>query len=276
MLSVIITLVSLVTGGSLAAARPLQPAPAYSMRISAFYPITKAAYTAWNAKATAPAPVPTRTFATDTTDVGYYFYYHGVVANSTNYQVVVYDHAGAAYSTGNTHKPHYATGAVTNYFGGGAPFDNGSYRMDLLLNGVVAASTTFTVGTATVSATQISTEAAIGKRINKFYAISMAAYKVWTTNAPAPAPTRAFPKGTADVGYYIAYQGMIAKGTSFQVVINDQTGVAYATGAKHVFPYVRGEQLSYFGGVPFENGTYHMNLIVNGIVVDSVTFTIGR
>lgn len=102
----------------------------------------------------------------------------------------------------------------------------------------------------------------------------MAAYRAWTTRTPPPPPTRAFPRGTTSVGYYIAYQDM-AKGTSFQVVIDDQNGTAYATGSKHVFPYVRGEQLSYFSGTPYENGTYHMDLIVNGIVVDSATFTVG-
>lgn len=40
--------------------------------------------------------------------------------------------------------------------------------MDLLLNGVVAASTTFSVGTAATGATQISTKGAIGQRVNTF------------------------------------------------------------------------------------------------------------
>jgi hypothetical protein len=274
MLGIILALTSLVIGGSMATARPLQQSPASAMRVSAFYPITKAAYTVWAPKTKAPAPAVTRVFPKGTTDVGYYFHYHGVVAHATIYQVVIYDQTGAPYLTGNNHKAVYSSGEVANYFGGGKPYDNGSYRMDLLLNGVVAASTTFSVGTAAVSTTPISTGGAIGQRVNTFYPISLAAYKAWTAHTPAPAPSRVFPRGTTTIGYYIAYQDMAAKST-FQVVIDDQAGAASATGSKHAFPYVKGEQLSYFSGTTFKNGTYHMDLIVNGIVVDSVAFTVG-
>ena len=274
MLVSMLTLASLVIGGSVVAAQPLQPAPTSAMHISAFYSITGAAYKAWTTKS--PAPASTRAFSTGTTDVGYYIHYHDVVPHRTIYQVMIYDQTGAAYATGNTHTFSYDSGDLLNSFGGGGPFDDGSYRMDLLLNSVVAASSTFTVGTATVHAAQISTQQMIGKRINKFYAITLAAYKSWTTRSSTPAPTQSFPKGTTDVGYYIAYQGMAAKHTSFQVVIYDQTGASYVTGSIHTFPYVRGEQLSYFGGgTPFDRGTYRMDVIVNGVVAGSAKFTVG-
>jgi len=273
MLGIILALTSLAIGSSMATARPLQQSPAFAMRISAFYPITKAAYRIWLPNPKAPAPPVTHAFPKGTIDVGYYFHFHDVVAHRTTYQVVVYDQTGAPYSTGNIHKASYFTGEIANYFGGGEPFDNGSYRMDVQLNGVVAASTTFSVGTA-MSVTPISTEGAIGQRVNTFYPISLAAYKSWTSHAPAPAPSRAFPRGTTSIGYYIAYQDMATKST-FQVVIDDQSGAASATGSKHAFSYPRGEQLSYFSGPAYKNGAYHMDLIVNGIVVDSVAFTVG-
>jgi hypothetical protein len=271
----LLALAPLLIGSSSAAARSLHSGPAPAMRIGAFYPITKAAWTAWNARATAPQPVPTRAFSEGTTDVGYYFSYAQVVPHGASYEVVVYGQTGAPYITGNLHKFSYTNGEVTNDFGGGDPFDSGSYRMDLLLNGVVAASTTFSVGSATVNAAPISTKQAIGQRVDAFYPITMAAYQAWTGKGPVPAPAHALPRGTTAVGYYIAYQDMYPKRTSFQVVIIDHTGATYATGSRHPFPYVGGVQLSYFGGSPFENGSYRMDLSVNGIVVASVTFSVG-
>lgn len=273
-LALMLTLVPLLISGFSMTDRSAQAAPASTIHISAFYPITKAAYQAWTTKSSAPARTPA--FPDGETDVGYYINYDDVVSHKTTYQVVMYDQTGAPYITGNIHKFSYTGGAVVNYFGGGDPFDNGAYRMDLLVNGVVSASSTFTVGATTGSATRISTDRSIGERVNTFSAITVAAYKAWTTKSPAPTPTRAFPKGTVDIGYYIDYQDMNTKSAWFQVVIYDHTGGAYVTGSKHQFPYAKGDQLSYFGGgTPFDAGTYRMDLIVQNIVVDSVTFTVG-
>lgn len=275
-LGIILALASLLIAAPMAAAHPLPRAAAAAapMRISGFYAITKAAYDAWGPKSSAPAR--TRAFPKGTADVGYYIHYQNVVAKTTTYQVIIYDHTGAVYVKGSKHALSYANGEQLNYFGGGGPFDTGAYRMDLLIGNIVAATTTFGVGAAPPTAAQISTDHATGQRINALYAITKTAYNAWQPKSPAPARTRAFPKGTTDIGYYVDYQGVMAKTTTFQIIIYDQSGAAYVTGSKHTFPYKSGEQLNYFGGGgPFDKGTYRMDLIMHGIVAASATFTVG-
>jgi hypothetical protein len=69
-----------------------------------------------------------------------------MTAKSTSFQIIIYDQNNSPYVTGNTHVFPFKSGEQLNYFGGSTPFDNGTYRMDLILHGVVAASVTFTVG----------------------------------------------------------------------------------------------------------------------------------
>jgi hypothetical protein len=113
--------------------------------ISAFYPITEAAYNAWGTHGNYAAPRPTVTFASGTKVVAFYIKYRGARPHVTTNQVIIYYRSGAAYFTGKVHVFAGSSSDIVRGMDNGAPFPAGAYHADLKVDGHVAARTNFQV-----------------------------------------------------------------------------------------------------------------------------------
>lgn len=117
---------------------------AASLKIRGFYTISKAGYDKWIPGKTA-LPSPKKAFAAGTKNVGYLLSYAGATPKVSTYQIILHNPDGSS-SHGSVHKFFYKSGADGNYFYYTPQFPDGVYKMTVLLNGKVAGSTSFSVG----------------------------------------------------------------------------------------------------------------------------------
>ncbi len=116
--------------------------------IDTLYPATKAAFDAWAASATAPAPAKTSVFPAGTKIVTFYFEYKGFKAGTTSYTVVVKNQAGKTVVKHGPYVTKYVDGLqMSPVTGPSGSWPSGAYRADLLIDGHIMFSTFFSVGT---------------------------------------------------------------------------------------------------------------------------------
>ncbi|HEY8284311.1 MAG TPA: trypsin-like peptidase domain-containing protein [Chloroflexota bacterium] len=120
--------------------------PPGAVVITHLYSTTSAAYNAWGAKGNYAPPARTTRLPAGASLVGIYFVYSGAIPKVSTYQIVVRDHTGAAYFTGQVHKFVNVANDHMSELDNGGPFPNGTYKVQLVVNGTVAATTAFTVG----------------------------------------------------------------------------------------------------------------------------------
>jgi S1-C subfamily serine protease len=245
----------------------LQHSHSVQTTITTFYATSKANYDAWGATTSAPSPTPVSLFGASTRIVAFYFKYQDATPNVSTYQLVVLDRKGSRYSYGNVHVLKYAADERMISLDNGGPYDQGSFTAELLLNGTVAASTTFSIGAPT---SQV--------RISRFSVATAAAYDAWgpkTKWAPPP-PISHLPAGTKAVAFYFRYIGAIPNVSTYQLVLRDHRGAAYFTGKVHPFQQVASDHMSELdNGGAYDPGAYTAELRVNGKKIASVTFTVG-
>jgi hypothetical protein len=129
--------------GLVPASRP-KAGQAASLKIPTFYTISRWSYDKWIA-AHKTLPTPLKTFAADTTDIGYLVGYTGAGAKVSTFHAVMYDGAGKVFLTGRVRTLTYESGYFTNYFDYFPRFPGGVYKMKLFVNGRLAESTSFSV-----------------------------------------------------------------------------------------------------------------------------------
>jgi hypothetical protein len=114
--------------------------------------------------------------------------------------------------------------------------------------------------------------------ITHFYSTTAAAYDAWgTNNNYAPPPRTSHLKaGSHLVGLYWVYSGAKPKVSKYQIVVLNSKGHAYFTGQVHTFVNVANDHMSELdNGDPFPNDTYKAEVLVNGKVAATTTFTVG-
>jgi S1-C subfamily serine protease len=120
--------------------------PPSAARITVFYTTTAASYDAWGANNNYSPPKRTSVLPSGSRFVALYFHYQGATPKVTTYQITVRDAQGATYFTGKVHPFQNVANDHMSELDNGDPFANGTYHIDLLVNGKVGASATFTVG----------------------------------------------------------------------------------------------------------------------------------
>jgi hypothetical protein len=136
-------LIMLLLVGLVSASRPTV-GQAASLKIPRFYTISRTSYDKWVA-AHKNLPAPLKTFAADTTDVGYIVGYSGATPKVSTFHAVIYDGSGEVFLTGRVRTLTYKSGYFTNYFDYFPRFPGGAYKMKLFVNGKLAGSTIFSV-----------------------------------------------------------------------------------------------------------------------------------
>lgn len=154
------------------------PARAAGATITTFYTTSKAALDAWDASTASTGPSLTSAFPSGTVTIVGYFEYSGATPGSTRVDVTVARQLdGFTQSLGEALP--YTDGWTAVLFSPDAgPFPDGTYHADLLLDGSVAASTTFTVGNASSSSPPTLTPT------------NTATETPTSTSTPAPSPTK--------------------------------------------------------------------------------------
>jgi len=115
--------------------------------VNSFYTISHAAYNAFDPNNTsAPAPTETDSFPSQTNDIATYFSVDSLDAGHTKYQLTLYNKSGGVVQKYNSHVFDHDKMSIADDIGPGNPLPNGSYRLDLSIDGKVASSHTFTVG----------------------------------------------------------------------------------------------------------------------------------
>jgi hypothetical protein len=117
---------------------------AASLKLREFYTISKADYDKWIPGKTA-LPSPKKAFASGTKNVGYLLSYAGATPKVSTYQIILHNPDGSS-AHGSVHKFSYKNGESGNYFYYTPRYPDGVYKMTVLLNGKVAGSTSFFVG----------------------------------------------------------------------------------------------------------------------------------
>src|SRR5919199_4885383 len=239
-------------------------------RIPTFYLTTKAAYDVWRSRMAGPPPQKVDTFPATTSVLAAYFAYKGATTSST-YQVNVRDHSGTLVATAGPQtlgSPADGLRVPIVYRPHGGRYPLGQYRADLLIDGQVARSMTFTVARTVAMPT-----------ISRLYTSTRKAYddRAKTNHAPLPRVST-FPAHTGDVAYYVEHSGGSSGSTPIQVFIRDQRGgiVASALGRTPLDLSAK----AYAGHVPaphaggYPAGTYTLSLLIHGQVAGSTTFTV--
>jgi hypothetical protein len=116
-------------------------------RISTFYLTTKVAYDVWRSQTAGPPPQKVDTFPARTSALAGYFAYKGATTSST-YQVNVRDHGGTLVATAGPQPlgpPAAGLRVPLLYRPHGGRYPRGPYRAELLIDGQVARSSSFTV-----------------------------------------------------------------------------------------------------------------------------------
>lgn len=244
------------------------PARAAGPTITTFYAATKAAYDAWNATTSTAHPPRTNAFPSGTTVVTFYFEFAGTKANSTLFKIVVHDHAGAVFVTHGPYTLNLAAGLHMSSVDAptGKTYPDGAYTADLTVNGAVMAATGFTVGTKTAVAMA-------------FYAATKAAADAWyATNSTAPPQqTTVFPVGTTAVAFYFHVKGAAVNRTQDKIVVRAQSGAVVATHGPFVLQYADGYYMplvSMPSHADYPGGVYRADLLLDGVVAASTTFTV--
>jgi len=139
--------VDLLIDGRLVANTPFTVGnPPGTVSITHLYTTTSGAYDAWGAHGNYAPPPRAIKLPAGAHLVGIYFVYSGATPKVSTYQIVVRDSTGAAYFTGQVHKFVNVANDHMSELDNGGPFPKGSYKVQLLVNGTVAATTSFTVG----------------------------------------------------------------------------------------------------------------------------------
>jgi hypothetical protein len=236
------------------------PAHGAGPRIAAFYPITNAAFNAWNGGSPPPR---TSTFAVGVATIGYYLDYTGATPGGTHIQVYLRDPSGNVVR-GAAHVLHHVDGSFADVFDDDPGFPPGTYTYGLLLNGKLVASAHFKVTPGLV--------------IPVFYTATRKAIDAWQNSATAPAPARTahFPSGASTVGYYFSFIGVTPGVTTFRCTIYDATGNVVIQGDLHTLHHVTGYFGNYFYDTPsFSDGHYRLTLRMKGLPPRSTEFDVG-
>jgi TIR domain len=239
-------------------------------RVSTFYLTTKAAYDVWRSRMAGPPPQQVDTFPAATSVLVGYFVYRGATTSST-YQVNVRDHGGTLVATAGPQllgPPAAGPRVPLMYEPHGGPYPPGQYRADLLIDGQVASSTTFTVAPTVAMPT-----------ISRFYTSTRRAYddRAKTPSAPLP-PVSTFPAHTGDIAYFFEHSGGGTGLTPIQVYIRDHRDVIVASAVGRPPLYLSAK--AYAGQLPapraggYPAGTYTLSLLIHGQVAGSTTFTV--
>jgi S1-C subfamily serine protease len=120
--------------------------PIGAIIITHFYSTTAAAYNAWGANNNYAAPPRTIHLKAGAHLVGLYWVYSGAKPKVSKYQIVVLNSKGKAYFTGQVHPFANVANDHMSELDNGGPFPSDTYKAEVLVNGKVAATTTFTVG----------------------------------------------------------------------------------------------------------------------------------
>ncbi len=114
--------------------------------VNSFYTISHADYNAFDVtNNNAPAPTETDNFPSQTSDLAVYFSVDSADAGHTKYQLTLYNKSGVMHKY-DSHVLDHDKISIADDIGPGDPLPNGSYRLDLSIDGKVASSHTFTVG----------------------------------------------------------------------------------------------------------------------------------
>ncbi len=229
-------------------------------RITAFYPISSAAFNAWNG---GPPPPRTSSFAVGVATIGYYLDYAGVTPGATHIQAYLRDPSGHV-SRGAAHVLHHVEGSFADAFDDDPGFAPGTYTYGLLLDGRLVASAHFKVAPGLVTPA--------------FYTATRKAIDAWQSSATAPAPARTvhFPTGASAVGYYFSFVGVTPGVTTFRCTIYDARGNVVIQGDLHTLHHVTGYFGNYFYDTPsFSDGHYRLTLRIKGLPPRSTEFDVG-
>jgi S1-C subfamily serine protease len=117
--------------------------------VTPFYTTTRAAYDAWAPKNDAAAPPRTTAFHTGTKVVAFYFMYHGAQPKKSHFRIIVHAASGATVVTVGPNTLPYVDDADMTLVAAPnhAPYPDGVYHADLMVDGRHIARTVFTVGT---------------------------------------------------------------------------------------------------------------------------------
>jgi hypothetical protein len=180
------------------------PAP----HVSVLYVVSHANFTACTSAATASTcePHPRQSLPVGATSIQVFFVYDHARAHRTRYQFVIYVE-GTPITRGSETLPTTGQQAFEN-LGDNPPLTPGLYRIDMLLDGALAASTSFIVGTPTT--------------LRFFYSTTPAGAAAFARGDFAPMTT-AFPVGTSTIDFVYGYQGAKAGVTHYRVAVIDQS-----------------------------------------------------
>ena len=238
--------------------------------INTFYTATKSAFDTWNSSSSSPPPPKTSTFPSQVDTIAFYFDYTGATPGSTKYQIVIHDHTGATFAKRGPFPVKYADGLIMRTIV--ESYSHQTYAADLLIDGKVAASTSFTVGTASSGSGSVS--------VGVFYPATKAAFDTWnssTSNARPPKTAR-FPSGISTVAFYFEYNGAVAKATKYQLIVHDPSGAVFASRGPFTLSYANGLLMRYItapNNGTYPNGTYSVDVLINKHLTATTSFTVG-
>lgn len=111
------------------------------------------------------------------------------------------------------------------------------------------------------------------------YAVGSVEYHAWINGqVTTPAPTRAFPSGTATVAYYVSYRDAVPAGSSPESRLYDARGVLLQSNIA-LFGTVCKQHacMDSFSSKPaFADGSYRIEVLLPGAAAASIPFTVGR
>jgi hypothetical protein len=202
--------------------------------------------------------------------VAFYFRFQGAIPNVTTFQLIIHDHTGAAYFTGQVHRFTTVAGEHMTTMNNNGAYPTGTYSVALLVDGHVAASASFTVG--------VPVPRPSGVTVSAFYVAvdSAAAINAMINKNVLPPLTHHFPAGTVTILAIFAFDHARPSQMA-EVRIYAANGAIAA-----VYPATKldgtggttGDQVLHKGG-PFPPGAYRAALLIDGVVMRSTSFTVG-
>jgi len=118
----------------------------------------------------------------------------------------------------------------------------------------------------------------VGPSVDRFYTIARAAYDAFdptTNDAPSPPEADRFPAQTDDLAVYYAVDGADAAHRTSQLTLSDTSGVLIRYHS-HVLDHDKigiADDIGPQQALP--NGTYRLDLRLDGKAASSHTFTVG-
>lgn len=252
--------------------RPAHARPTAATSITSFYATSKAEWDKRNANAGYVA-IKHTALPSGSKYLAFYFSWDGA-GKSSGYFVVLRHPGGATIDVDGFFKFGVQRGSAAVWFANsGAPWPDGAYDADLIVDDKLAATAHISVGGAGAAPASAAT-------ILQFYPTTQAEVNRWYKQSgfyPLPAKVGGYPAGTATVILFFHYTHAVPKVTTEESIIRGPAGLKITRGP-FALTDVNGGTWSDIAApqhLAYPNGAYAAVLLLDGAQAAKATFTIG-